>query len=102
MMSSPKGDARLLPWIAAGHTNLTMATTTRDGNSPWNVRVLSRFETKMCLQQEGWSLEGFHEATAIRLDMSSLGALNTTRLNTNCYPLLETTCIFCDEVHLKL
>ena len=70
-------------------------------NPSWKLHNLSKEDTRRCLDDALWQFEVSPDnALAVILDQSTFLSMNSVRLDTKCYSLLEAACIYCDEVHV--
>mmetsp|Transcript_7514 Transcript_7514/g.9807 ORF Transcript_7514/g.9807 Transcript_7514/m.9807 type:complete len:816 (+) Transcript_7514:74-2521(+) len=85
---------------------LKTSSTTSSLTQSWKVNVLSEGNSMNCYTNatwdhsadKSWTDEG---ALAISVEPSVLFSRTSTTLGTMCYELLESICIFCDEVHIE-
>ena len=70
------------------------------GNVTWNFPILSNLDTLKCIEDKEWGLgDEMRDNIAVSLHPSSYAAMKTIKIDTECYKIVEKTCIFCDEIH---
>lgn len=69
--------------------------------SSWKIGILSKEDSNKCLQDVSWQLPAEDDSVlGISLEVTALFSTEFVKLDTQCYSLLETRCIYCDEVHI--
>lgn len=65
--------------------------------TPWDMTVLNTHDTLKCARDTNWTIEDLN-VSAVSVDVTVLRA-NPIVLDTECYRLVEKSCIYCDEIY---